>query len=276
MSKFIYNKGIFSQLIALTSLLFAVPFLSAQESSAPANNQQNITQKMTTTSPESIKFPVDDDFSLSGDFYPGDDLGAGVLLLHDCSHSSKSYSLMGKLLAKQGISALALDFRGYGASTSELFSHQTLKKKVKNIVSYQAEVAMLTSYWEKDMLYAYNYLRSRIGNEQPISIVASGCAINEAVQLADKMRINSFVFLSPIMDYMEKERYKNLIDIPAYFVSSAHHSDSFLTAQELFSWNGDSRSTTQVFKGVNQGHTLLSRNKFLAKNLATWLRGTMK
>ena len=275
MSKFIYNKGIFSQLIALTSLLFAVPFLSAQESSAPANNQQNITQKMTTTSPESIKFPVDDDFSLSGDFYPGDDLGAGVLLLHDCSHSSKSYSLMGKLLAKQGISALALDFRGYGASTSELFSHQTLKKKVKNIVSYQAEVAMLTSYWEKDMLYAYNYLRSRIGNEQPISIVASGCAINEAVQLADKMRINSFVFLSPIMDYMEKERYKNLIDIPAYFVSSAHHSDSFLTAQELFSWNGDSRSTTQVFKGVNQGHSLLRRNKFLAQNLATWLRGTM-
>jgi alpha-beta hydrolase superfamily lysophospholipase len=275
MSKFIYNKGIFSQLIALTSLLFAVPFLSAQESSAPANNQQNITQKMTTTSPESIKFPVDDDFSLSGDFYPGDDLGAGVLLLHDCSHSSNSYSLMGKLLAKQGISALALDFRGYGASTSELFSHQTLKKKVKNIVSYQAEVAMLTSYWEKDMLYAYNYLRSRIGNEQPISIVASGCAINEAVQLADKMRVNSFVFLSPIMDYMEKERYKNLIDIPAYFVSSAHHSDSFLTAQELFSWNGDSRSTTQVFKGVNQGHSLLRRNKFLAQNLATWLRGTM-
>jgi alpha-beta hydrolase superfamily lysophospholipase len=276
MSKFIYNKGVFSQLIALTSLLFAVPFLSAQESSPPVNNQQNITQKMTTTSPESIKFPVDDDFSLSGDFYPGDTLGDGVLLLHDCSHSSKSYSLLGELLAKQGINALALDFRGYGESTSELFSHQALKQKVKNIVSYQAEVAMLTSYWEKDVLYAYNYLRSRIGNEQPISIVASGCAINEAVQLADKMRVNSFVILSPIMDYMEKERYKNLIDIPAYFVSSAHHSDSFLTAQELFSWNGDSRSTTQVFKGVNQGHTLLRRNKFLAQNLATWLRGTMK
>ena len=151
-----------------------------------------------------------------------------------------------------------------------------MKHKVKNIVSYQAEVAMLRSYWEKDVLYAYNYLRSKIGNEQPISIVASGCAVNEAVQIADKMRVNSFVILSPIMDYMEKENYKNLIDIPAYFVSSAHHSDSFLTAQELFSWNGDSRSTTQVFKGVNQGHTLLSRNKFLAKNLATWLRGTMK
>jgi esterase/lipase len=276
MSEFIYNKGLFNRLVAFISLLLIVPFVSAQESSAPVNNQQNIASIIQTTSPELIKFTVDDDFSLSGNFYLGDTLGAGVLLLHDCSHSSKSYSVLGELLAKQGINALAIDFRGYGASTSELFSHQALKQKVNNIVSYQAEVAMLTSYWEKDVLYAYNYLRSKIGNEQPISIVASGCAVNEAVKLADKMRVNSFVILSPIMDYMEKENYKNLIDIPAYFVSSAHHADSFLTAQELFSWNGDSRSTTQVFKGVNQGQNLLRRNKFLAQNLATWLRGSMK
>ena len=276
MSQFIYKKRLFNRVVALTSLIFIVPFLSAQESVTPFDNQQNTTLVKKITAANPVKFAVDDDFSLSGNFYLGDTLGAGVLLLHDCSHSSKSYSVLGELLAEQGINALAIDFRGYGESTSELFSHKIMKHKVKNIVSYQAEVAMLRSYWEKDVLYAYNYLRSKIGNEQPISIVASGCAVNEAVQIADKMRVNSFVILSPIMDYMEKENYKNLIDIPAYFVSSAHHSDSFLTAQELFSWNGDSRSTTQVFKGVNQGHTLLSRNKFLAKNLATWLRGTMK
>jgi esterase/lipase len=276
MSQFIYKKGLFNRVVALTSLIFIVPFLSAQESVPPFDNQQNTTLVKKITAANPVKFAVDDDFSLSGNFYLGDTLGAGVLLLHDCSHSSKSYSVLAELLAEQGINALAIDFRGYGESTSELFSHKIMKHKVKNIVSYQAEVAMLRSYWEKDVLYAYNYLRSKIGNEQPISIVASGCAVNEAVQIADKMRVNSFVILSPIMDYMEKEDYKNLIDIPAYFVSSAHHSDSFLTAQELFSWNGDSRSTTQVFKGVNQGHTLLSRNKFLAKNLATWLRGTMK
>ena len=72
------------------------------------------------------------------------------------------------------------------------------------------------------------------------------------------------------------EHYKNLIDIPAYFVSSAHHSGSTLTAQELFSWNGDSRSTSQVFKGVSQGHSLLRRNKFLAHNIALWLHRTLK
>lgn len=275
MSQLFFNKRLFNRLIAITSLLIA-PFLSAQESSTLISNLPDKTLINNMTSATQIKFTTDDDVLLTGDFYLGEILGAGVLLLHDCSHNSKSYSVLGELLAKQGVNALALDFRGYGASESDEFSHQVIKQQVKDIVSYQAEVATLASYWEKDVLSAYNYLRSKVGDEQPISIVASGCAVHEAVRLAGKRRINSFVILSPIMGYMEKELYKNLIDIPAYFVSSAHHSESFLTAQELFSWNGDSRSTAQIFKGVSQGHNLLRHNKFLAQNLATWLSGTMK
>jgi len=269
-----HNIDLFKRLVVIISFLLASPLLHAQESSSPTKNQT--AQTSSPMSAQQINFSADDDFLLSADYYLGDVLGAGVLLLHDCSHNNKSYSLLGELLAKQGINALALDFRGFGASESAAFSHQTIKKQVKDIIGYQAEIATLTSYWEKDVFSAYSYLRNKVGNEQPISIVASGCAVNEAVLLAQKIRINSLVILSPIMDYMEKEHYKNLIDIPAYFVSSAHHSGSMLTAQELFSWNGDSRSTSQVFKGVNQGHNLLRRNKFLAHNIALWLNRTLK
>jgi len=275
MNQLFFNKRLFNRLIIITSLLI-VPFLSAQESSSPIQNFSSTAVIKSSTAATKITFTADDDALLAADYYSGDPLGAGVLLLHDCAHSSKSYSVLGELLAKKGINALAIDFRGYGASESDEFSHQIIKQQVKNIVAYQSEVAALMSYWEKDVLKAYNYLRSKIGDEQPISIVASGCAVNEAVLLAEKIRVNSFVILSPIMDYMEKEHYKNLIDIPAYFVSSAHHADSFSTTQELFFWNGDSRSSMQVFKGVSQGHSLLLRNKFLAENLASWLSETMK
>lgn len=276
MNNTLNNKNVFNRLIITVSLFLIVPFLSAQESSSPINNRPATSLTNSTTGVQEINFTVDDGFLLSGDYYLGDTLGAGVLLLHDCAHSSKSYSVLGELLAKQGVNALAIDFRGFAASETDGFSHQAIKKQVKDIVSYQAEVATLKSYWEKDVLAAYHYLRNKLGKDQPISIVASGCSVIEAVLLAEKMRINSFVILSPDMDYMEKEHYKNLIDIPAYFVSSAHHSSSFLTAQELFSWNGDSSSTSQVFKGVNQGHNLLRHNKFLAHNIATWLHGTLK
>jgi len=275
MSQLFLSKNLFNRLIAITSL-FVVPFLSAQESSTTLQSFSNTAIIKNATAATEITFTADDDVLLAADYYSGDPLGAGVLLLHDCAHSSKSYSMLGELLAKKGINALAIDFRGYGASETDEFSHQIIKQQVKNIVSYQAEVAALMSYWEKDVLKAYNYLRNKIGDQQPISIIASGCAVNEAIRLAEKIRVKSFVILSPIMDYMEKEHYKNLIDIPAYFVSSAHHADSFSTTQELFSWNGDSRSTMQVFKGVSQGHSLLRRNKFLAQNLASWLSDSMQ
>ena len=157
MNKFIYNKRLFKRFFTLTSLLFTVPFLSAQESSAPINNQQNVASLIKKISPESIQFTVDDDFSLSGDFYPSDLLGAGVLLLHDCSHSSKSYSVFGKLLAKQGINALAIDFRGYGDSTSELFSNNSLKLKLKKTIrevldSYQDTELNIASEVARDIL----------------------------------------------------------------------------------------------------------------------------
>jgi len=275
MSQLFLSKNLFNRLIAITSL-FVVPFLSAQESSTTLQSFSNTAIIKNATAATEITFTADDDVLLAADYYSGDPLGAGVLLLHDCAHSSKSYSMLGELLAKRGINALAIDFRGYGASETDEFSHQIIKQQVKNIVSYQAEVAALMSYWEKDVLKAYNYLRNKIGDQQSISIIASGCAVNEAIRLAEKIRVKSFVILSPIMDYMEKEHYKNLIDIPAYFVSSAHHADSFSTTQELFSWNGDSRSTMQVFKGVSQGHSLLRRNKFLAQNLASWLSDSMQ
>jgi hypothetical protein len=71
MSGFIDSKGLLNRLVALTSFLFVVPFLSAQEFSAPVNNQQNNTPIIAIKSPESIKFAVDDNFSLSGEFYLG-------------------------------------------------------------------------------------------------------------------------------------------------------------------------------------------------------------
>lgn len=275
MSRFFSQKKLHHRLIAITCLLFSLPNVTAQETSTFVSRTENKTLTNSMTSANQIKFATEDNVLLTGDFYLGEALGAGVLLLHDCAHNRKSYTVLAELLAQQGMNALTVDFRGYGASESEKFSHQAIKQQVKDIVSYQAKVATLAADWQKDALSAYNYLRKKIGNDKPISIVASGCAVNEAVKLADKMRIHSLVLLSPIMGYMEKEHYKNLIDIPAYFVSSAHHADSYLTTQELFSWNGDNRSTAQVFKGTNQGHDLLNQNKFLARNLVSWLSDIM-
>ncbi|MCW8833490.1 MAG: hypothetical protein OQK03_09245, partial [Colwellia sp.] len=80
---------------------------------------------------------------------------------------------------------------------------------------------------------------------------------------------------TPKMTYSDKERYKNLIDIPSYFVTSSHHQDSYQTAQELFAWSGAKQSKMQIYKGDSYAYQLIYRQKYLVEDLAQWIIPTL-
>jgi len=265
-------KTIQQHFLLMTTLLWlpASFLLLAQEANTDSIEDVNLEQEQQVDINQ-VKFKALDNFILAGKYYPGKENYSGVLLLHDCQHDSQSYNQLAQLLSELGMHALALDFRGYGASTSDIFSHASIKESAKDITTYQTEVTRITSYWQDDTLAAYNYLRSRISKKRDVAVVSSGCSAAQAIYLAQKMRIKSFVMLTPILDYMEKEHYKNLIDIPAYFIGSAHHTNTYHTSKELFQWNGDSRSTFQTFKGIRQSNALLRSKPFLANDISLWL-----
>jgi esterase/lipase len=222
-----------------------------------------------------VKFMTQDKFMLTGKYFAGKADHSGVLLLHDCSHDSSSYDKLTELLSNYGIHALSLDLRGYGESISDEFSHRIIKSNSKDISTYQSEFMRITSFWKSDVLAAYNYLRSRIDNKRDVAVVSAGCSSSQAIFLAQKMRIKSFVMITPILNYMEKDHYKNLIDIPAYFLSSTHDAETYQTSKELFDWNGDDRSTFQLFKGNRQGNSLLNRKRYLSHDVALWLNDNL-
>lgn len=228
------------------------------------------------SSAQMVKIPTPDEQLLGAYYYTGEEKGAGVLILHDCAHTSKSYIALGEKLSMNGLHTLALDFRGYGESSSEIFSHDDLKKNAKNIVAYQNDVAALTSYWELDVLTAFNYLRTKVDNKKGIAVVSVGCAARYAVALAEKMRVNSMVLITPEMNYGAKERYKNLIDIPSYFINSSHHIETFQTSKELFEWNGSKKSKIQIFKSDAHDYGLLRRNKYLIDDISAWLKNNLR
>lgn len=222
-----------------------------------------------------VKFKTQDQLLLAGYYYSGAEQSPGVLLLHDCADNGASYVSLAKALSALGIHALALDLRGYGYSSNVIYSHDIIKKTSKNLNIYQSEVVRITSFWESDLVAAYKYLQTKIGKEQPISVVSTGCTAPQAVYLAEKIRVRSFVMITPVFSYMDKEKYKNLIDIPVYFLSSAHHSNSYQIAKELFEWNGDSSSTMQILKGNDFGHEIFYDKDYLIDNIAIWLQKTL-
>ena len=216
-----------------------------------------------------IQYTVEDDFVIFGDYLFSQH--GGVILLHGCQSDRSDLIAIARVLARQGHHALTIHFRGYGESTSELYSEQNIKRITKDLVAYQNELARYMSYWETDVLAGYHYLRAKVARDQPIAVVAIGCAASQAVALAEKVYVDQFVFVSPKMGFAEKERYKNLLDKPTYFISSAHDVENYLTATELFEWNGDKNSKFQIFKGSRSANSLLRHDEFLAKDIALWL-----
>ncbi len=241
--------------------------------------QQPTTDKEESkpiSSVQAVKIIAPDEQILGADYYNGEETGPGVLILHDCTDTSKSYIDLGEKLSSKGIHTLILDFRGYGASSSKVFSHQKLKEDAKNIVAYQKDIGALTAYWELDVLTAFNYLRTKMDNQRNIALVSVGCASVYAVALAEKMRVHAMVLITPKMDYGSKERYKNLIDIPNYFINSSHHTDTLATSKELFEWNSSKNSKIQIFNNDVDGYSLLRENKGLIDDISSWLNQNIR
>ena len=265
-------------LLIHTSLItFTVHAFYAQKSETSSDK----AMKVKPSAKVAFKAREDHDFLLSADYYYvgkgiNKDKSPGVIVLHDCRSERGRYSELAKTIAAQGIHVLSLDFRGYGESVATGYSQLEIKKNAKDIVSYQNDIALITSYWADDLFAAYQLLRTKVDKNQGIAVVASGCSASYAVSLAEKAHIKAMVFLTPEMSYADKERYKNLIDTPNYFISSAHHLASYRTAQELFSWNGSSYSKIQVFKGGRRDRQLIKARLNLVSDIAQWLKFNLR
>jgi dienelactone hydrolase len=260
-------------------LLLPFGFISAQTSDGLPSTSDN----GANNSNYQVAFQArsDNDFLLIADYvFLPEKANAkqmpGVIVLHDCHHERSDYQRLTMSIAEQGLHTLALDFRGYGQSIAEGYSAFEVKKNASDIGSYQSEMALLTSYWPQDLVAAYHYLRRKVNKGLGISVVAGGCAANYAVALAEKVHLSSLVLITPEMSYGDKERYKNLIDIPSYFIGSTHHMASIGTAKELFEWNGAARSKMQVFKGDKANYQLIKANKYLVNDVAQWLTLTLR
>jgi len=248
-------------LIVSLTFLLSVNVHGYEKEAAPISNAQQVKFKART----------DDDFLLAADYYTGGKRSGGVIVLHNCKSDRSRYSVIANGLFQQGLHTLALDLRGYGGSVSPAFSRDIIKQNATDIVGYQSEMALLTTYWQADLMAAYQFLRSKVDKNQGIAIVTSGCSSAYGVALAEKILLNSIVMITPKMTYADKERYKNLIDIPSYFITSSHHADSYKTAQELFSWNGSKNSKMQIFKGDRYDYHLITREKSLINDIAQWV-----
>ncbi len=137
----------------LLSIGIVISFLACSKVIAA----EEATKSAKVSSKYQVKFKAraDHDFLLTADyrFFPekaSEKNMPGVIVLHDCQSERSKYQALSLSIAEQGLHTLSLDFRGYGNSIAQGYSELEVKKKSKDIVSYQNDVAVLMSYWADD------------------------------------------------------------------------------------------------------------------------------
>jgi len=229
-----------------------------------------------TTHADELILTTEEGFELKASYYQSNKTSnRAVLLLHQCNYNRTMYNDIGQQLAEQGIHALSLDFRGFGASVNAEFNVE----KVQVLPREERRKAWqkMSSDWPSDVQLAYNHLTSKISDKGIIGVVGASCGGTQAITLAENNPIKVIGFFSSGQREENIERYKKVLaELPTLIIASEEDRGTYESAQKLFSAATHENSKFIAYKGSEHGYPLLDKDKQLASYIAGWLDSQLR
>src|SRR5262245_21038181 len=116
-----------------------------------------------------------DGVTLKATLFPSTSPGPAVLLLHQCDDRRTVWDPLGQRLAAAGITALAIDYRGFGESGGERY----------DALSNEQKAAVTATAWPSDFDAALAFLSRQAGVDAGRMGAAGGsCGVNNVIHLA--------------------------------------------------------------------------------------------
>ncbi|HSK10703.1 MAG TPA: alpha/beta fold hydrolase [Vicinamibacterales bacterium] len=214
--------------------------------------------------PQDVQFRTADSVSIAGTLYlparPGP--APAVILLHMQTRSRLDWERVGPRLAEAGFVALAIDFRGHGASDPRPAGENARDGGMTEDV--RAARGFLATRRE--------VIPGRVG------ILGASVGANLAVlAAAADPTVRSLALLSPGLDYKGLRTQSPLNrygDRPAILVGSREDNYVMISMRRL-SGEGTGTREQLVLDGAGHGTTMLQRNPDLIGVLVDWFRRTL-
>jgi pimeloyl-ACP methyl ester carboxylesterase len=214
-----------------------------------------------------VSFKTADGVTIAGTWFEAARQPApAVILLHMLGRSHADWLVVGNRLADAGVHALAIDFRGHGASTSgpadDSGSGAGLSRLVLDVQAAQA------------------FLAARTDAVRPSLIGIAGASLGANVGVlaaAREPNVRSLALLSPSLDYRSLRSEAALTAFgsrPALLVAGTDDYYAARSVRELRSVGGGVRETRMVDNG-GHGMRLLERDPELARALVDWFLRTL-
>ncbi len=222
-----------------------------------------------TPSRKDIDVTARDGTKLRATFFSAGKPGPGVLLLHMCNTTRKSWEPVAVELSKQGINALTIDNRGFGESGGPRFD--LAKPEVFN---------ELNAHWPSDFDAAFDFLISQPGvDKNRIAAGGGSCGVGNVVKLAERHPdIKALVLLAGTTDVAGYNFLAHRPEMPIFTAAAA--DDEFNPATiEIMQWtsdiSGNPRSKFSGFKDGKHGTEIFGPHPELVQQIVAFYVDTL-
>jgi len=231
------------------------------QSAEPAGSQTTSGKDIDITAPDGIK--------LRATFFAAAKPGPGVMLLHMCNTTRKSWEPVAKELSANGINALTIDNRGFGESGGPRFegaSPDVMKQ--------------LNEKWPADFEAAYDLLIAEPGVDKTrIAVGGGSCGVNNAMKVAERHPdIKALVLLAGDTDLAGISFIAQHPEVPI-FTAAAADDEYNPSTLELMHWfseiSGNPRSKFSGFKEGRHGTEIFGPHPELVHQIAAFLVDTL-
>jgi dienelactone hydrolase len=197
-----------------------------------------------TSTRKDVDIVAPDGTKLRATFFAAAKPGPGVLLLHMCNTTRKSWEPVAVGLSEAGINALTIDNRGFGESGGPRFeggSPQVLKE--------------LGEKWPADFDAAYKFLLAQPGVDKGrIAAGGGSCGVDNAIKLAERHPdIEALVLLAGSTDIAGFNFIAHKPELPIFTAAAADDEYNSSTLQ-LMRWLSElSENPRTKFSGFKDG-----------------------
>ena len=206
---------------------------------------------------------------LRATFFAAGKPGPGVLLLHMCNTTRKSWEPVAKKLSEKGINALTIDNRGFGESGGPRFD-----------LSSPDVIKQLNEKWPGDFDAAYEFLLAQPGVDKTrIAAGGGSCGVDNALKLAERHTdLKSLVLLAGGTDLTGINYIAQHPELPIFTAAAADDQYNPNTIQ-LMQWfseiSGNPRTKFSGFKDGRHGTEIFGPHPELVDQIVAFLVDTL-
>lgn len=222
-----------------------------------------------TPSSRDLDITAPDGTKLRATFFSAGKPGPGVMLLHMCNTTRKSWEPVAKELREKGINALTIDNRGFGESGGPRFegaSPDVMKQ--------------LNEKWPGDFDAAYDYLVAQPGvDKMRIAVGGGSCGVDNALKVAERHAdVKALVLLAGSTDLVGINFIAQHPERPIFTAAAADDEYNPATL-ELMQWfsdlSGNPRTKFSGFKDGRHGTEIFGPHPELVHQIVAFLVDTL-